>query len=55
MTAIITLQDHPTGTEYVARAMHRSIADRNKHEEMGSYDGWNTVTEQLARLAERLA
>jgi uncharacterized protein YndB with AHSA1/START domain len=55
MTAIITLQDHPTGTDYVARAMHRSIADRNKHEEMGFYDGWNTVTEQLARLAERLA
>ena len=55
MTAIITLRDHPTGTEYVARAMHRNHADRSKHEEMGFHDGWNTVTEQLARLAERLA
>jgi uncharacterized protein YndB with AHSA1/START domain len=55
MTAIITLRDHPMGTEYVAHAMHRNNADRTRHEEMGFYDGWNTVTEQLARLAERLA
>jgi len=55
MTAIITLQDHPMGTEYVARAMHRNNADRNTHEEMGFYDGWGTVTEQLATLAEQRA
>jgi uncharacterized protein YndB with AHSA1/START domain len=40
MTAIITLRDHPMGTEYVARAMHRNSADRNRHEELGFYDGW---------------
>jgi uncharacterized protein YndB with AHSA1/START domain len=55
MTAIITLRDHPMGTEYVAHAMHRNNADRNRHEEMGFYDGWNTVTEQLATLAEQRA
>jgi len=55
MTAIITLQDHPQGTEYVAHAMHRNNADRNRHEEMGFYDGWSTVTEQLATLAEQRA
>ena len=53
MTAIITLRDHPMGTEYVAHAMHRNSADRNRHEELGFYDGWGTVTEQLARLVER--
>jgi uncharacterized protein YndB with AHSA1/START domain len=53
MTAIITLRDHPMGTEYVARAMHRNSADRNRHEELGFYDGWGTVTEQLAKLVER--
>lgn len=52
MTAIITLQDHPTGTEYVAHVMHKSRADRDTHEEMGFYDGWGTVTEQLARRVE---
>lgn len=55
MTAIITLEDHPRGTNYVARAMHKNNADRNRHEEMGFYDGWGTVAEQLATLAERRA
>jgi uncharacterized protein YndB with AHSA1/START domain len=55
MTAIITLQDHPLGTEYVAQVMHKSNADRNMHEEMGFYDGWGTVVEQLAKLVERRA
>jgi uncharacterized protein YndB with AHSA1/START domain len=55
MTAIITLQDHPLGTDYVAHVMHKNNADRNMHEELGFYDGWGTVGEQLARLAERRA
>jgi uncharacterized protein YndB with AHSA1/START domain len=53
MTAVITLKDHPAGTDYVAYVMHKNNADRNMHEEMGFYDGWGTVTEQLARLVER--
>ena len=52
MTAIITLRDHPTGTEYVAHVMHKSRADRDRHEEMGFHDGWGTVAEQLAALVE---
>jgi uncharacterized protein YndB with AHSA1/START domain len=55
MTATITLQDHPMGTEYVAHVMHKNNADRNRHEAMGFYDGWGAVTEQLANLAERRA
>ncbi|MDB5092511.1 MAG: hypothetical protein JWO85_612 [Candidatus Eremiobacteraeota bacterium] len=53
MTAIITLVDHPMGTEYVAHVMHKNDADRNAHKEMGFYDGWGTVAEQLAALAEQ--
>jgi uncharacterized protein YndB with AHSA1/START domain len=52
MTAIITLGDHPDGTEYVARAVHGSAADRNTHAESGFHDGWGTVTKQLAQLVE---
>jgi uncharacterized protein YndB with AHSA1/START domain len=52
MTAIITLRDHPQGTDYLAHVMHKSNADRNMHEQMGFYDGWGTVAEQLARLVE---
>jgi len=53
MTAIITLRDHPAGTEYVAHVMHKSRADRDTHEEMGFHDGWGTVAEQLATLVEQ--
>ncbi len=52
MTAIIAFKDHPDGTDYSAHVMHKSQADRKKHEEMGFHDGWGTVIEQLARMAE---
>jgi uncharacterized protein YndB with AHSA1/START domain len=53
MTAIITLRDHPQGTDYAAHVMHKSNADRDMHETMGFYDGWGTVAAQLAALVER--
>ena len=53
MTAVITLRDHPEGTEYAAHVMHKSQADRDTHEEMGFYDGWGTVIAQLAALVEQ--
>ncbi len=52
MTAIITLGDHPQGTDYAAHVMHKSKADRDMHEEMGFRDGWGTVVGQLAKLVE---
>jgi uncharacterized protein YndB with AHSA1/START domain len=55
MTAIITLKDHPEGTDYVAHAMHKNNADRNMHEELGFFDGWGTVARQLAELVEQRA
>ena len=55
VTAVITLRDHAEGTDYVAHVMHKSGADRNAHAEMGFYDGWGTVAEQLAALVERRA
>ena len=53
MTAIITLKDHPDGTEYSAYAMHKNRADRDKHAELGFHDGWGTVADQLATLTEQ--
>lgn len=53
MTAIITLREHPLGTDYVAHVMHKNNADRDTHEKLGFHDGWGTVAEQLARLVER--
>ena len=53
MTAVITLRDHPEGTEYAAHVMHKSQADRDTHEKMGFDDGWGTVIAQLAALVEQ--
>ena len=55
MTAVITLKDHPMGTDYLAHVMQKDNADRNMHEEMGFYDGWGTCMDQLATFAERRA
>lgn len=52
VTAVITMTDHPGGTEYVAVAKHRSGADRAQHEELGFHDGWGTVARQLATYVE---
>ena len=53
MTAIITLKDHPAGTDYAAHAMHKNNADKKMHADLGFHDGWGTVVEQLARLVEQ--
>ena len=52
MTAVMTMTDHPDGTEYTATAMHRNRADRDQHEELGFHGGWGTVIRQLAELVE---
>ena len=53
-TAILTFEDHPEGTKYVARALHKNDADRKKHEDMGFEQGWGTVFEQLVAYAQKL-
>lgn len=53
VTAIITMEDHPGGTAYSATAVHRNVADRALHEELGFHDGWGTVAGQLADFVER--
>lgn len=46
-TAVLTLEPSGKGTRYVATAIHRDEAGRNKHEEMGFHQGWGTVVDQL--------
>ena len=53
MTAEILLRDHPDGTDYRVIVRHRDPGARAHHEHLGFFDGWGTVTEQLAALAER--
>lgn len=52
MTAEIVLGAHPDGTDYRATVRHREPSDRRRHEELGFFDGWGSVTAALAALAE---
>lgn len=52
MTAILLLEDaEGGGTKYTAIARHRNSGSRKTHEEMGFYDGWGTVADQLDAYA----
>jgi uncharacterized protein YndB with AHSA1/START domain len=55
MTAIVTFADAGGGkTHYKAVALHKDVADRDRHEQMGFHDGWGTVAGQLEELAKSL-
>jgi uncharacterized protein YndB with AHSA1/START domain len=53
MTAEVVLREHPDGTDYRVIVRHRDPAARAHHEQLGFFDGWGTVTEQLAGLVEQ--
>jgi uncharacterized protein YndB with AHSA1/START domain len=53
-TAIITMSDEGEGSRYIATVMHPDKATRDRHEEMGFFDGWATCIQQLEDFAQRL-
>jgi uncharacterized protein YndB with AHSA1/START domain len=53
-TGLISLEDAPEGTRYVARARHWTEEDRARHEAMGFHEGWGRCAEQLEALARTL-
>ena len=55
MTAIIEFADGESGgTTYTATVRHRSPEARKSHEDMGFFDGWGTVADQLEAYAKSL-
>ncbi|MGB8814448.1 MAG: SRPBCC family protein [Paracoccaceae bacterium] len=55
MTAILTFEDLGNGTtRYTAVARHRSKEAALTHKEMGFFDGWGTVADQLEAYARGL-
>jgi uncharacterized protein YndB with AHSA1/START domain len=55
MTAEIILGDHPEGTDYRVIVRHGDPAARARHQELGFFEGWGSVTGALARLVEQEA
>ena len=55
MTAILTFEDLGAGrTRYTAIARHRNKDAAQTHRQMGFYDGWGTVVDQLEAYARGL-
>ncbi|WP_316013545.1 SRPBCC family protein [Roseobacter sp. HKCCA0434] len=55
MTAIVEFADDGEGgTIYTVTARHRSPDARERHEQMGFYNGWGTVATQLEAYAQTL-
>jgi uncharacterized protein YndB with AHSA1/START domain len=52
MTAEIVFGQHAEGTDYRAIVRHGDPKDRDRHEALGFFDGWGSVTEALAALVE---
>jgi len=46
-TAALLLEAKGSGTRYTAIAIHGDEAGRKTHEEMGFYQGWSTVVDQM--------
>jgi uncharacterized protein YndB with AHSA1/START domain len=53
-TAVLELEPSGKGTRYTATAIHRDEQGRKKHEEMGFYQGWGTVLDQLVVYAKTM-
>lgn len=53
-TAVIELRPEGSGTRYTATALHRDQAGCRQHAEMGFYDGWGTVLDQLVEYVKRV-
>ncbi len=54
MTAILTFEDIGGRTRYRAIARHRNKETAAQHKEMGFFDGWGTVADQLEAYAQTL-
>ena len=52
MVAEVTFADHPDGTDYRIVVRHGDPADRAQHEKLGFFEGWGSVTAQLAGVVE---
>ncbi|MCU1551538.1 MAG: polyketide cyclase [Glaciihabitans sp.] len=52
MTAEIIFGEHPDGTDYRVVVRHGDPAARARHEHLGFFDGWGSVTDALVAIVE---
>ena len=51
-TAIISIEPTPSGTRYIAVAMHADAEATAKHAEMGFTEGWGATLDQLVAMVK---
>lgn len=54
ITVDVTMADASGRTDYRIRVLHRDAADRQRHEDMGFFEGWGMAVDQMEALASRL-
>jgi uncharacterized protein YndB with AHSA1/START domain len=54
MAVILTFENLGGKTRYIARVLHWTVADRERHEQMGFHEGWGQCADQLADLLKRI-
>lgn len=54
MTGSVSIAPSGKGTLYVARALHKDIETKQRHETMGFHQGWGTALDQLVAMAKGL-
>ena len=52
-TAVISMAEEGAGTRYIATVMHPDKATRDRHDETGFSQGWNTCIDQLEAFARQ--
>lgn len=52
-TAVLHLEPKGSGTRYTAIAIHGNEETRKNHEQMGFYDGWGTVVDQMVAVLKQ--
>lgn len=54
MTVTLTFENVGGKTNYTARVLHWTVADKEMHEKMGFHQGWGLCTDQLEALAKKV-
>jgi len=53
-TAVVEMEPHGNGTNYIATVMHSNAEGKAKHAAMGFEHGWGKALDQLVALAKTM-
>jgi uncharacterized protein YndB with AHSA1/START domain len=54
MVGVLTFEEEGGKTRYTARVLQWTVADRDRHAEIGFEEGWGKCADQLEEVAAKL-